>query len=247
MRSVEASSDQLRPDFAPYRLAARSGPPGRPWVLANMVAGLDGGVAVDGRVRGLSGPTDKALFVFLRSLADFVLVGAGTVRAERYGPVRLPTDLVDERRARGQQDAPTLVVVSASLRLDPDLPLLQGGSDRPVVVTCAASNHGRRRELEQVADVVVAGDLGVDLAVALGELAHRGAGTVLTEGGPLLLGELVTAGLLDELCLTIAPVVGGDQLGIVRFSTPQPLVGFTLVSAVEDDGHLFLRYLPERS
>src|SRR5262245_7878106 len=109
----------------PYRSVDRSRPAGPCWVLANMVGGLDGTAAVAGRVGGLSGSTDAELFRRLRTVAAVVLVGASTVRAERYGPVRLPAALRAEREAAGRPPVPRLAVVSASLDLDLGLPLFR--------------------------------------------------------------------------------------------------------------------------
>ena len=116
--------DASGPDPCSVYRAPRVGP-GRPWVMANMVAGLDGSTAVAGRVRDLSGPADRALFVHLRSVADVVLVGAGTVRAEGYGPVEL-TARARGPSDRGQTEVPPVAVVSRSLQLDYDDPCCSG-------------------------------------------------------------------------------------------------------------------------
>jgi riboflavin biosynthesis pyrimidine reductase len=228
---------------ATYLDAARRPPPGRPWVLANFVAGLDGAVAVGGRVGPLSNPADKALFKLLRTAADVILVGAGTVRAEGYGPARVPPERREERRARGQAEVPAIAVVTATLQLDWSSPLFAAAEARPIVVTARAADSEAVRRAAEVADVIVAGDDRVDLAAALGALAERGTSVVLTEGGPTLLAGLLDLGLLDELCLTLAPFVGGDPGGIVADGALADLVGFRLGSVLEEDGHLYLRYL----
>lgn len=221
----------------------RPAPAGRPWLMANMVAGIDGALTTGGRVGELSSGVDRALFVYLRSLADAVVVGASTVRAEGYGPVKLPGAVQEARVAAGRSALPPLVVVSASLRLDPDLPLFTAG-DPPVIVTCEAAPADRRQALEAIADVVVAGDTTVDLLAALTVFRQRGWNLVLTEGGPTLLAEVVDAGLLDELCLTVAPVLGGDPFTMASRPHPAPqLARFSLESVAEHDGELYLRYL----
>ncbi|MDP9021057.1 MAG: pyrimidine reductase family protein [Actinomycetota bacterium] len=207
-------------------------PPGeRPWVMANVVASVDGSAAVDGRTRALSGPADRALFRRLRSQADVVLVGAGTVRAEGYGPVR------DEKPA-------PIAVVSRSLDLDWDGALFTEAAVPTLVVTCPGADPARRARAEQAAELVVAGDQWVDVGEAVTQLGRRGHDVVLCEGGPCLLGELVVADLLDELCLTLSPLVaGGAGPRIVTGAVvpaPRPL---RLASVLEDDGNLFLRYL----
>ncbi|CAN5231625.1 hypothetical protein BH18ACT4_BH18ACT4_01160 [soil metagenome] len=165
-------------------------------MLANMVAGLDGSAAVGGRAAGLSSATDRLLFRQLRSLADVVLVGAGTVRAGRYGPVRLAERERARRQDEGKAPGPALAVVSRSLDLDWGAPLFTESTTRPVVVTTERADPERLARAASVADVVTAGVDRVDLAAALGALCQEGESVVLTEGGPSLLGELVDCGLL---------------------------------------------------
>lgn len=225
-----------------YRRPRRP-PPGRPWVLSNFVAGVDGAITIDGRVDGLSSPRDQTVFDLLRSLSDLVLVGAGTFRAERYPPVRLPADLRDERRERGQAPVPGLAVVSRSLQLDWDRPSFTAAEVRPIVLTSAAAEPGARARAEEVADVVIAGDTHVDVATALRALRARGHDVVLCEGGPTLLAELLGAGLLDELCLTLAPLVGGDPSRMVADEPRPPLTPFELAQVATAGDEVYLRYL----
>jgi riboflavin biosynthesis pyrimidine reductase len=199
---------------------------GRPAVRLNMIASVDGSTAVDGRSGGLGGSADRQVFAALRSLADVVLVAAGTVRAETYGPAALP-----------------IAVVSGSLRLDWSTPFFTAATHRPIVVTSKAAPAAAREQAEAVADVLVAGDTEVDLAEALRALAERGYRHVLAEGGPSLNGALASAGLIDELCLTLAPrLVSGDAKRIVTGAALVPAPGLELRSLCEEDGYLFLRY-----
>jgi riboflavin biosynthesis pyrimidine reductase len=228
----------------PYARVDRTRHPGPCWVLANMVGGLDGSATVDGLVGQLSNETDQHLFQALRSLSDVVLVGAETVRRERYGPVRLPAPWREMRREDGRLPVPALAVVSRSLELDWEAPAFAAADpgSRTIVVTCAAADGERQKRAAEVADVVVAGDERVDLAVALDALAARGAGVVLCEGGPTLLGELVALGLLDELCLTLSPVLGGDALPVAVSPAGTPLTHLQLADTFVDDETLYLRY-----
>lgn len=226
-----------------YRRQHRPPPEGRPWVLSNFVAGIDGAIAIDGRVDGLSSPHDQTVFGLLRSLADVVLVGAGTFRAERYPPVRVPPELRHQRRERGQAPAPTLAVVSRSLRLDWDRPAFTAAETRPIVVTGAGADPAARARAEQVAEVVVAGDERVEVTTALQALRERGHEVVLCEGGAALLAELLHRDLLDELCLTIAPLVGGDPSRIVADAPRPPLTRFELAQVASAGDELYLRYL----
>jgi riboflavin-specific deaminase-like protein len=216
---------------------------GRPSVRVNMIASVDGATAVEGASGGLGGPADRAVFMHLRSLADVVLVGAGTVRAEGYGPPRLPQELQDARRGRGQAPLPRLAVVSRSCRLDWDAPLFREAGPRPIVVTAEDAPADRRARASAVAEVLTAGRDDVDLVAALAALGAGGAGAVLAEGGPHLNGTLAAAGLIDELCMTLAPrLAGGDSSRII--AGPAVPGGAPLEPAFvgERDGFLFLRF-----
>jgi riboflavin biosynthesis pyrimidine reductase len=213
--------------------------------MANMVGGLDGSAAVRGRVGALSGGADAELFRRMRALADVVLVGAETVRRERYGPVRLPEPDRAARAATGRPPVPRVAIVTRSLDLDPGLPLLAAADDggrRPLVITTGDADPARVDRLSPSADVVVAGEHRVDIAEMLGHLGARGHRVVLCEGGPTLLGEVVEADLLDELCLTLSPVMGGDPLPMATTPAGGRLVRFRLVHAATADDALFLRY-----
>ncbi|PZS22833.1 MAG: pyrimidine reductase family protein [Acidimicrobiales bacterium] len=212
-------------------------------VRANMVTSLDGAAAVGGRVGPLSNPVDLGLLHLLRSLADVVLAGAETVRAEHYRPVRLSDAERRERRVAGQAEVPPIAVITRTGTLDLQSPFFSQAEARPIVLTTHAMSLERRRAVETVAEVVVAGADSVDLSVALGALRARGLGHVLCEGGPRVLTQLVEADLLDELCLTVSPRLAGRQpvhLGArATLEAPKQL---NLVSVLEDQGFLYLRY-----
>lgn len=218
-------------------------PPGRPGVRVNMVASVDGAAAVDGTSGGLGGPADRRIYLLLRSLADVALVGAGTVRAEGYGAPALPAELVAAREARGQAPLPRLAVVSRSCDLPWDSSLFTSPTSRPIVVTVAGAPGDRLARAARVADVVLAGAEKVNLERALVALGEAGARAVLSEGGPSLNGQLLAAGLVDELCLTLAPMLVAGAAGRIATGPPlAPPAGLELVSALEEDGFIFLRY-----
>jgi riboflavin biosynthesis pyrimidine reductase len=199
---------------------------GRPSLRLNMIASVDGATAVDGLSGGLGGPADRRVFAALRSLADVVLVAAGTVRAEHYGPAAVP-----------------IAVVSGRLDLDWDTPFFTAAAHRPLVVTHRRAPGDSAVRASKVADVLVAGESAVDLAVAVVRLGERGFGHVLAEGGPSLNGALAGAGVLDELCLTVAPhLVSGAAKRIVVGAPLVPPSALTLRSLCEEDGYLFARY-----
>lgn len=235
-----AALDQAGLDAA---YAVPTPPEGACHVRANFVISADGGAEVGGRSGALGGPGDRAVFRTLRWLADVVLVGAQTVRAEDYGPVVVPPPRREQRVGAGLPPVPPIAVVTNSLDLDPGARLFTAEA-RPLLLTSARAPADRVAALSAVADVVVCGDDRVEPGRALAELAARGLRRVLTEGGPRLFTDLAQAGLLDELCLTLAPLLAGPgRLGIVSGPTPWPAqLPLRLVHALEEDGALFLRY-----
>lgn len=253
--------DQAPPVRQIYPVAAQPGPaalaalyaypgpsPTRPWWLrANMVSSLDGAATVGGRSGGLSGEADRQVFALLRSLADVILVGAGTARAEDYGPVRPGTEGVAWSWLRARRPpSPAIAVVTGSLHLPAGL-LAAPGHARTIVITTGAAPARARRALAGRADVIVAGDDQVDLRAAIGALAARGHRRILTEGGPHLLAQIAAAGLLDELCLTFSPVLAGPGAGRVvggapGAAGPRP-AEFALAHVLTDGGHLLCRYV----
>ncbi len=230
---------------AAYLADERPPPPGRPWFAVNMVASADGAIAVEGRSGGLSSPGDKAVFFALRGLADVILVGAGTARAEGYGPPRLSAEAQHARRARGQAPLPRLAVVTGRLALDPAARLFGGApTPPPLVLTVAHAPADRRVGLARVAEVVDVGEsmaTAEDIATAL---AAAGASVVVCEGGPTLNGVLVAAGMVDELCLTVAPLLASGDAGRAAVGpTPAAPERLRLARVLEEDGALFLRYV----
>ena len=219
-------------------------PDGESWLRANMVTSADGAATLDGLSGGLSSPGDRRLFWVLRGLADVVLVGAGTTRAEGYRPTRAKDAWGALGLRPGRPPAPPIAVVSRSLDIDPEAPFIADapGDARTIVITCAAAPAGRRAALERTADVIVAGDTLVNLKDAIAALASRGLGRVLCEGGPHLLGQLASAGLVDELCLTIAPVMAGPGAPGIVEGAPFGAQRLTLAHVLEEDGTLFCRY-----
>lgn len=247
MRFLELG-EEIHDPLAPYAAVDRAKPAGSCWVTAHMVAGLDGCAAVSGRVGALSTAPDKTLFGDMRTLADVVLVGARTVREEGYGPVRLSAQRSETRVAEGRAPTPPLAVVSRSLDLDWDARAFAGAPAhaRTIVVTCASAPADRLARAREVVDVLVAGEEAVDPGTLFSELAARGMPRVLCEGGPTWLGELVVAGHVDELCLTVSPLMGGDPLPVAVFPPGVPLTRFSLRHVLCEDDSLFLRYEVDR-
>ena len=203
--------------------------PGAPWLRVNMVASLDGAATgTDGRTGSINNAADKRVFDHLRATADAVLVGAGTARAEGYGPDRVP-----------------IVVVSRSAQVPVGLTRASPGL---VLLATTASSPGLAEAQGILGDehVLVTGDRHVDLAVLLEQLHGRGLRNLLSEGGPTLLRDMLAAGVVDELCLTTVPrMVGGSHL---RITAGAPVdVPLRLGLLLEQDGTLLGRWFVERS
>lgn len=215
--------------------------PGGRALRVNFVASLDGSIAVDGKSAGLGSPGDRRVFRVLRALADVVLVGHGTAATEGYRPVRAGSPV---GRLRAALDRPPLpiAVVSRRASLDPSSDLVTGAEVPTIVVTCAAADADRRRALADAgAEVLVCGDDDVDLPAAVDALTGRGLVQVTCEGGAQLLRAALTAGVVDELDLTIAPALVGAPLRLLDAALPSP-AALELVQLLEEDGVLFTRY-----
>ncbi|MFG2400369.1 pyrimidine reductase family protein [Streptomyces lydicus] len=221
-------------------LSGRSG-----WLRANMVSSVDGAAHHEGRSQPLSGAADMRIFGVLRGLADAVVVGAETVRKEGYRPARAREAFAARRASAGQGPAPAIAVVTAGLGLDFTLPLFTEPLVPTVVLTGAGAPADRVAAARAAgAEVLFAGEgLGVDPARVAGVLAERGHTRLLTEGGPMLLGQFAAAGALDEMCLTLAPVVAVGEAPRIMNGPAVPVPErFALASVLEDAGFLFTRY-----
>ncbi|HEY4266658.1 MAG TPA: pyrimidine reductase family protein [Galbitalea sp.] len=213
------------------------------WLRVNFISSIDGAATIDGRSGGLGDDADHRVFDILRRLSDVVLVGAGTVRTEGYGPIVVDDDGMTARVTAGLKPQPTFAIVSGTLNLDPKSTIFTKSPVRPIIVTTASAPASRRELLEHLADVVVCGGDTVDPAVAVDALADRGLTRIHCEGGPQLFGSLLAADVVDEVCLTISPqFVGGDAVRIVNRDLPA-LRGFTLAGILRSDNTLLLRYL----
>lgn len=214
----------------------------RAYLRVNFVTGADGAVELHGYSAGLSNEPDKRVFGLLRMVCDGLLVGAGTLRHEGYHAVRLDEARRAWRAAHGLDPYPRLVVVSARLDLDPTHSAFAEAPVRPVVLTHAASPADRREALGEVADVLVHGETEVDLAAAVADLRRRGLGRLLCEGGPHLFGALTAADQVDELCLTLSPLLTGPGAGRITAGPTSRVRNLSLAHVLESQGTLLLRY-----
>ena len=198
--------------------------------------------ACDGRSGLLGGAADRRVFGALRSNADVILVGAGTVRAEAYGPARLDDESRKRREEEGRSPVPPIAVVTRSGNLDWSAPFFTEAEERPIVFTTSDGDPGERRRGEKVADFVVAGETSVEPARVLDHFHGAGYRSVLLEGGPGLNADIVHARLLDELCLTLSPcLVAGDGPRVLAGSELVSPLDLDFVHLLEDEGFLFCR------
>jgi len=222
-----------------YRIEDRTDPRLR----VNFIASLDGAATRDGLSGGLNNDDDKLVFDTLRSLTDVILVGAGTVRAEGYGGIRLDAAAAAWRVAHGLPPQPRIAVVSGRLDLEAGHPLFTEAATRPLVITHAGSPAHKLAELEAVSDVLICGTATIDLPLALRELSARGLRQVLCEGGPSLFGALLVADAVDELCLSLSPVLEAGAAGRIARSAAAASRPMRLGHVLTAGDMLFLRYV----
>ena len=217
------------------------------FVRSNFVMSLDGSVqGPDGRAGSINTPSDHHLFALQRALADAVVVGAGTARSEGYRAIDLSPWQRDLRAAESLAPYPTLVIISASADLDPAIARPADGPGGPVMIITTGGKPPEDLEPLRAAGIEVVEVPGpdLDLGLVIDQIAGSGLVRLLCEGGPGLHREMLAAGLLNELALTIAPVVvGGQGLRSTSGDAIDPALDFQLRFALyADDGTLFTTY-----
>lgn len=216
------------------------------WVRGNAISSVDGGATTDGTSGGLGGFGDRRLFQVLRELADVVVVGAGTVRTENYAGVQMSIRQRQARQDRGQQEVPPLAVVTRSGNLDRDLTVLTHTEVPPLVLTCSANAKAARAQFGSSAEVIAcsgADSADIDLDQMLAELAERKLVRVLAEGGPTLMDALIEHDLLNELCVTYAPVMVAGSAKRIATGPGHVIRRMTRAHLISDgDGYVYARY-----
>ncbi|MDT5264382.1 MAG: hypothetical protein QOI90_1008 [Mycobacterium sp.] len=219
----------------------------RCWVRANMISSLDGGATDDGKAGGLAGPGDRALFARMRQEADVVVVGAATVRIENYSGAQMSVSQRQERQSRGQAEVPPIAVITHSADFEHDAKLFTRAEVPPLILTCRETVDDVRARFDALADVVDASGRHtdrVDPAAVLDILDRRGMRRVLTEGGPSLLSLFIAGDLLDELCVTIAPILVGGQARRIASGSGESHTRMRRSHLLTDDeGYLYTRYV----
>ena len=222
------------------QMSYRRGRSDRPWVMGNFVTTIDGAAVVDGGSTAINDEDDKTMFGAIRAVPDFILVGAETLRAENYHPLDLDEPRRQARVGAGLDEVPHLVVVTRSLDLDPDMPVFGNPRRRVTVLTDEDAPAERADALAEVADVVrLKGTSPSDLVHYM-----RLARVILCEGGPSLMGQFIAAGLVDEMALTISPLLAsGGSVRMAHGPAADPLVEMRLDRILYGDRALFLRYV----
>ena len=242
LRKLETSEpiNMLDTLFAERRIR-----PDRPWVMLNMVTSVDGATAVGGGASALNDADDRALFLALRAVSDVVLMGAQTVRAENLGPIRMDDDMARHRLQAGFKGDPRMVILTRSLDLDRGHRVFADPKRQPFVLTGLDVDQAKLRDIQEVAEVRQIESLdGGGIVESLAEF-----GVILCEGGPTVNSQLFAAGVVDEVNLTLSPMVAmGESKRLASGVSLDPPLEMTLDRTLKGDGSLFLRYVrTERS
>jgi riboflavin-specific deaminase-like protein len=215
--------------------------PDRPYVVANMVTTADGRATLAGRTEAISSETDRHLFHALRTQVDAVMVGPATIAIERYGPLARRPEVRERRRALGLPESPVGVTATRSLELPVDAPLFQDPDSHVIVLTNSDRDPPPCRcklTVERLAGEEL------DLMAGMKLLRERhGVRAMLHEGGPTLLAAMLAVGLVDELFLSLSPMlVGGGEPSVVEGTALEEPLRMSLISVLEAESFLYLRY-----
>ncbi|MEU5852123.1 dihydrofolate reductase family protein [Saccharopolyspora shandongensis] len=219
-------------------------PEGRRWLAVNYVSSADGAVEVGGRARRLSSPADQKVLKLGSDLADVLLVGATTAMVEEFRGVHPDESTLELRRRHGLRDVPPTAVVTTGRSLPANAPVIVEAAAPTLVITCTAAPVKKQKAWEAAgAELLIAGEDTVDLAAATEALAERGLNRIDCEGGPHLFGGLLTAGVVDELRLTISPLLVSGTHGRIATGLPLDPIDLELASVLTEDGAMLVRYL----
>lgn len=222
-------------------------PAGRRWLAVNYVTSADGAVEIGGRAPGLSNPPDRKVLQLGSDLADVLLVGATTAMVEHFEGVHPDETTTRRRRRHGLSDIPPTAVVTTGRTLPVDAPVITKAAVPTIVVTCASAPRDKLKAWADAgAELMVVGDDTVDAAAAVAALVDRGLGRIDCEGGPNLFGSLIEAGVVDELRLTVSPLLVSGTAGRIATGVPIDPVDLDLVSVLAEDSIMLLRYLVRR-
>lgn len=219
-------------------------PADRKWLVVNFVSSADGAVEINGSAAGLSDAPDRQVLELGSDLADVVLVGATTAMIEGFRGMRPGAQTAQRRRHHELSAIPPTAVITTGHTLPADAPVITEAQVPTIVLTCAAAPAEKRRSWAAAgADVVIAGETIVDPVTAIDVLLARGLRRIDCEGGPRLFGSLLTAGVVDELRLTVSPLLVSGTASRIAAGAGLDPVNLELTSAVAASSMLMLRYL----
>jgi riboflavin biosynthesis pyrimidine reductase len=217
------------------------------WLAVNYVSSADGAVQVGGKARRLSNPPDRRVLRLGSDLADVLLVGASTAMIEEFRGVHPDEETLRRRRRHGLRDIPPTAVVTTGRTLPADAPVITKAQVPSIVVTCESAPPDKLAAwAEAGAELLIVGADTVDLSAAVRSLVERGLGGIDCEGGPHLFGSLIEAGLVDELRLTVSPLLVSGTAGRIAAGTDIEPVDLEVASVLAEDGVMLLRYLVRR-
>lgn len=223
-------------------------PSDRPtWLAVNFVCSADGAVEIAGRSRALSNSTDRQVYPIGSDLADVILVGATTAITDEFRGIKPTEELVALRERHGLAGVPRIAVVTSGNSLPPDSPVITDVHTPTIVLTCASASPELREAWASAgAEVILAGTETVDLGSAADALAQRGLTRIHCDGGPSVFAAALAAGIVDELRLTISPLLVAGTAERIANGTSIPPTALTLDSVLAEDDTLLLRYLLKR-
>nr|WP_026360471.1 pyrimidine reductase family protein [Amycolatopsis nigrescens] len=217
------------------------------WLAVNFVSSADGAVEIDGRSAGLSNPADRKVYELGSDLADVLLIGAGTATIEDWRGVHPDEETAERRERHGLSPVPPVAIVSTGRSLPPDAPAITEAVTPTIVITSGSAPPATRQAWADAgASVLVAGDETVDLPAAVDELVHRGLGRIDCEGGPRLFGALLAAGVVDELRLTISPLLVSGAAERIALGAGLDPTALRAESVLAEGDTLLVRYLLAR-
>ncbi|ALV46057.1 hypothetical protein MB46_11750 [Arthrobacter alpinus] len=222
---------------------------GRPWVSFDFISSLDGAATMDGLSGKLGNAWDLRVFSLLRQSADVILVGAATIRAEGYGGELLSAAAQQWRLENWLAAHPPVAIVSGSLNLDPALEVFTQAPVRPLILTLdsalTASEPDHVAALAEVAEIITVGTDVLDPELVISALAARNYQRIHSEGGPTLLGTFAAAGKVDELNLTVSPLLVSGRAGRIAHGPETSAATSTmeLTRILKAESMLFLRYV----
>lgn len=212
----------------------------RPYLITNFAITIDGKATLHGRSGAIGSDTDTEMLVGLRTKVDAVMIGAGTLRAERYGRIVPDPEKRAWRERQGLAPDPLAVIVSGRLDIPWDAPLFTCGEPQRVLIYTVSEVEPPATETPVR---VIRDDGALDLAAMLRDLrAERGVRALLCEGGPHLHAQLIDAGLVDELFVTYAPKLAGGEGPTLAAELPELERPVELAWLLDEDGELFARY-----